>query len=408
MRVEDRLRQGLEANATSFVPDGEWRLAQVRRRRRRRRSTTVLAAGLAAAVVLGSALVAGRGELLPGPAHPSPAAGEPSVLAGDGPVVPDGTWHRVATEAEAAALGVPRRDVVRHLGDDGRLPLALTVVGDTWAITTTSDAGAVEVGDLGHATYDEQGRLVTTSASSGCPGCEAVLAWRVEGDDLVVKAADGLDAVERLMTEGRWRDREPLVSTTVTAGGCSSTRGRPAGEEDTMDRNLYRNIVVALAALAALATGCSDDGDQDAAASPEGEAEPAGGTSPPRVDEAGWDRETTEARARELGLSQRTIDRYVGKDGVLPLGMKLQQQTYILYVVDDDDEARPYDLGGYSYDDEGRLLLSSSSGGCDDCATVLTWEQDGKWLVVDEVEGRGTTPLDRFVWEGEWWEGYDG
>lgn len=408
MPVEDRLRQGLEVNATSFVPDGEWRLAQVRRRRRRR-SAAVLAAGTAAVVVLGSALVAGRGELPgTGPAHPSPAAGNPTGLAGEGPVVPDGTWHRVVTATGAEALGVGSRDALRLLGDDGRLPLALTVLGGAWAITTTSDDGAVEVGDLGHATYDDQGRLVTTSASTGCPGCEAVLGWRVEGDDLVLEAADGLDAVERLITEGRWQDREPLVSTALPAGGCSSTRGRTAGEEGTMDRNLDRNTVVALAALAALATGCSDDADRDASAAPDGQAELASGSEPPRIDEAGWDRETTADRARELGLSRRTIARYVGADGVLPLGMKLQQQTYILYVVDDDDEARPYDMGGYSYDGEGRLVLSSSSGGCDDCATVLAWEQDGKWLVVEEVEGRGTTPLDRFVWEGEWWEGYDG
>lgn len=397
MRVEDRLRQGLEANATSFVPDGEWRLAQVRRRRRRR-STVVLAAGTAAAVVLGSALVAGRGELMPGPAHPSPAAGGASVLAGDGPVVPDGTWQRVVTEAGAAALGIPRRDVVRHLGDDGRLPLALTVLGDTWAITTTSDAGAVEVGDLGHSTYDEQGRLLTTSASSACPGCEAVLAWRVVGDDLVLEPAGGLGAVERLMTEGRWQGRELLPSTVVAAGGCYSTRDRTTGEEDTMDRN----TVVALTALAALATGCSDDADRDATASPEGPTGQATEASAERVAEGGWERETTEDRARALGLSPRTISRYVGEDGVLPLGMKLQMQTYAIYVVDDDGEPRTYDLGSYSYDDEGRLELTSSSTTCADCTTTLGWEQDGPRLTVHEVSGRGTTSLDRLVWEGAW------
>jgi hypothetical protein len=403
MPVEDRLRRGLEANATSYVPEGVWRLAQVRRRRRRR-SVTVLAAGTAAAVVLGSALVAGRGDL-PGtaPAHPSPA-GDPSALAEDGRVVPDGTWHRVITGSEVEALGVESRETVRHLGEDGRLPLALTVVGGTWAITITGDDGTVEVGDLGHATYDDQGRLVTSSASTGCPGCEAVLGWRVEGDDLVLEAADGLDAVERHVTEGRWRDRQPLASPALPAGGCSSTRGRTTGEEETMDRN----TVVALGALAALAAGCSDDADRDATAAPEGQAELAGGSSPPRVVESGWDRETTEARARELGVSPRTIARYVGEDGVLPIGMTLQMQTYATYVVDDDGVVRVYDLGSYSYDDEDRLLLSSSSAGCDDCATVLSWEQDGKWLVVDEVAGRATTPMDRLVWEGEWWEGDDG
>lgn len=398
MRVEDRLRRGLEANATAFVPEGEWRLAQVRRRRRRR-STVVLAAGtVAAAVVLGSALVAGRGELMPGPAHPSPAAGDASVLAGDGSALPDGTWQRMVTETEAAALGVPRRDVLRHLGDDGRLPLALTVVGDIWAITTTSDAGTVEVGDLGRSTYDDQGRLLTTSASSECPGCEAAVAWRVDGDDLVLEPAGGLGAVARLMIEGRWRGRELLPSTVVAAGGCSSTRDWTTGEEDTMDRN----TVVALAALAALATGCSDDADRDATASPEGPTEQANEKPAERVAEGGWEREVTEDRARSLGLSPRTIARYVGEDGVLPLGMKLQMQTYAVYVVDDDGVPRTYDLGSYSYDDEGRLVLTSSSTTCADCTTTLGWQQDDRRLTVDEAAGPGTTSLDRLVWEGTW------
>ncbi len=137
MRVEDRLRRGLEANATAFVPDGEWRLRVVRRRHRRR-SMVVLAAGSAAALVLGSGLLAARGGglvVLPGPA---PVAVDPPVRTYDGPVVPDGTWYRVAGEAEAAALGVAPRDV---RDPRGGVPVALTVLGATWAITTTTDAG---------------------------------------------------------------------------------------------------------------------------------------------------------------------------------------------------------------------------------------------------------------------------
>ena len=401
MRVEDRLRQGLEANATSFVPDGEWRLAQVRRRRRRR-SMTVLAATGAAAVVLGSALVAGHGggpALLPGPVHPSPGAGDASARAYDGSVVPDGTWHRVATEAEAELLGVAHRDVLHRAGDDGRLPLALTVLGDTWAITTTSDTGAVEVGDLGRATYDAGGRLVTTSASTGCPGCETVLTWRVEGDDLVLEAAvDDRGAVDRWVTDGRWRDREPLASTAAAPGDCSSMRDRTTGEEDTMDRN----TVVALAAIAALATGCSDDADQDATASPEGPTEQASDASADQVVEGGWERETTEDRARALGLSPGAISRYVGEDGVLPLGLKLQMQTYAVYVLDDAGEPRTYDLGTYSYDGEGHLVLTSSSTTCADCTTTLGWQQTDHRLTIDEVSGAGTTPVDRLVWQGAW------
>lgn len=408
MHVEDRLRRGLQANATSFVPEGEWRLVEVHRRRRHR-AVTVLVAACAAAAVLVVGLLGGRGSelrMLPGPAQPSPDAGEVS-RGDDGTGLPDATWFRVATEARAASLGVPGAAIARHLGADGRLPLALTVVDGTWAITRTGDTGQVEVGDLGTSTYDGRGDLVTTSESAGCPGCRAVLRWRLAGDDLVLTSADGrLDPVARLVTEGTWHHRRDLASTAAPAGGCSSVRDRATTEEDTMDRN----TVVALAALAALSTGCTDEADPAAPSDPasaDGSAEQADDPSGDRVVEAGWNRQTTASRARELGLSPRTVSRYVGEDGVLPMGMKLQQQTYALWVVDDTGEVRPYDLGAYTYDDQGRLVLSSSSG-CAGCRTVLAWEQDGRRLVLSGATGRGTTPVDRFVWEGEWAEGNDG
>ncbi len=369
MRVEDRLRRGLEANATAFVPDGEWRLRVVRRRHRRR-SMVVLAAGSAAALVLGSGLLAARGGglvVLPGPA---PAAVDPPVRTYDGPVVPDGTWYRLAGEAEAAALGVAPRDVADRRGG---VPVALTVLGATWAITTTTDAG-VEVGDYGHATYDGEGHLVTSSASTRCPRCETVLTWRVEGDDLVLEpAGEGSGAAGTPAAEGRWRDRDPVASTPAGAGGCSSTKGAPTPQEEIMDRN----TVVALSVLVTLAAGCSDD-SQGAATPEDAPTERAGDAPPARVVEAGWERQTTEDRAQALGLPARTIARYVGEDGVLPLGLKLQQQTYAIYVVDDAGEPSTFDLGSYAYDDEGRLVLTSSSTSCSDCDTAVAWQQDGR------------------------------
>jgi hypothetical protein len=401
MRVEDRLRRGLEANATAFVPEGEWRLAEVHRRRRQR-TVTVLVAACAAAAVLAVGLLGGRGSqlrMLPGPAHPSPDRTEVSRDGWAGPRLPDATWFRVAAEARAAALGVPERAMAEHLGEDGRLPLALTVLDGTWAITITGDTGEVEVDDFGTAAYDEDGDLVMTSASSGCPGCRAVLRWREAGHDLVIGSADErLGPVERLVTEGTWRHRQDLVSTAASAGDCSSTRADPAREEDTMDKN----TVVALSVLATLTAACSDDTDRDATASAEPPETQSTESSGDRVVESGWERETTEDQARDLGLSQRTISRYVGADGVLPLGMKLDQQTYAIYVIDDAGEPRTYDLGSYSYDDEGRLVLTTSSTGCADCATTLGWQQDGDRLMIDEVSGPGTSPLDRLVWHGAW------
>ena len=166
-----------------------------------------------------------------------------------------------------------------------------------------------------------------------------------------------------------------------------------------------KETAVALAVLVTLVAACSDDSD-GATTPAEAPVEQApvevSDASGDRVGEGGWEREATEDRARALGLSPRTIARYVGEDGVLPLGMKLQMQTYAIYVVDDDGEPRTYDLGSYSYDDEGRLVLTSSSTTCDDCTTTLGWQQDGDRLTIDEVSGRGTTPLVRLVWQCTW------
>jgi hypothetical protein len=399
MRVEDRLRRGLEANATAFVADGEWRLRVVHRRHRRR-SMVVLAAGCAAVLVLGSGLLAARGGglvVLPGPA---PAAVDPPVRAYDGPVVPDGTWYRVVGEAGAAALGVTPRDVPDPRGG---VPVALTVLGATWAITTTTDAG-VEVGDYGHATYDGEGHLVTSSASTRCPRCETVLTWRVEGDDLVLEpAGEGPGPAGTPAAEGRWRDRDPVASTPTGADGCSSTKGSPTPQEEIMDRN----TVVALSVLATLAAGCSDD-SQGAATPEDAPTERAGDAPPARVVEAGWERRTTEDRAQALGLPARTIARYVGEDGVLPLGLRLQQQTYAIYVVDDAGEPSTFDLGSYAYDDDGRLVLTSSSTSCSDCDTAVAWQQDGSRLVIHGVTGGRVTALDRLVWEGDWTDPTEG
>lgn len=416
MRVEDRLRRGLEANATSFVPDPEWRLAEVHRRRRHR-AVTVLVAACAAAAVLAVGLLGGRGSqlrMLPGPAQPSPDTTEVSGDDWAGPRLPDATWFRVATETRAAALGVPERAVAEHLGEDGRLPLALTVVDGTWAITVTGDTGEVEVGDFGTAAYDDDGDLVTTSASSGCSACRAVLQWREAGDDLVMGSTDErLGPVERLVTEGTWHHRQDLVSTAAGAGDCPSMRARAPDEEDSMIDHLDKNSVVALAVLGTLLTACSDDsGEGSAAPSASESAAPNASESDPavaattaaphRLLESGWLRKTDAARAARLGIPRRTVERYVGEDGVLPLGFKLEQQTYAIYVIDDQDQGHMHDVGSYEYDSDGRLVLNSSGPTCDGCVTRLAWSEDGDRLVVDRASGGSATPVERWLWEGEW------
>jgi hypothetical protein len=154
--------------------------------------------------------------------------------------------------------------------------------------------------------------------------------------------------------------------------------------------------------LVTLAAGCSEDQGGHPSASADPPAQATSGASPAKAVEGGWVREATEDRARELGVPTRTIARYVGNDGVLPVGFMLRQQTYAIYVIDDAGKPSLYDIGGYYYDEQGRLALSSSSTRCSDCDTALGWRQDGPNMVIDEVSGPRATPLDRLVWEGAW------
>jgi hypothetical protein len=256
MPVEDRLRQGLEANATSFSPHGEWRLERVHLRRRRR--TRAVAGSVAAAtVVLGAVLV------------------------------------------------------------------------------------------------------------------QAVPSW----------------------SPG---------STAPAAGDCSSVEGHTAPEEDTMDKR----TIVAAAAVAALASACDPAGGAGRTAPP-GDSSPspsASSTSDALVPaRGGFGREVTVDQGVALGLPRRTVERLVGDDGVLPLGLRFQQGIFTLWVNDDDFEPTAHDFGTYAVEPGGRLVLTSTSDRCPGCTTTLSWQWDGAdAVVVDSVERETAGRMARYLWEGRW------
>lgn len=213
MPVDDRLRGGLEAAALEFVPEAERRLAAVHRRHRRRMAGT--AAGVAAAVALVVVAVGGTIGSRDDSRAPDPA-GTPTTTSSTAPewtgdVIPDSTWTRIASSAEARRLGLGRDAIVSALGTDGRIPLTLRIEDRSWSQSGVySPGGPAEVGDFGTLEYDAQGRLVTTSDSPGCPGCRATVRWRITDDRLVLAlvpgSADGpVDPIARLMVEGTWQ-----------------------------------------------------------------------------------------------------------------------------------------------------------------------------------------------------------
>ena len=253
MPVEDRLRQGLEANATSFSPRGESRLAQVHRRRRRHNGAVAASLGVAATLL--AAVVV---QVVPGwsPGSTPPAADDCSPLRGQpapeedsmdkrtiaaaatvaalasacnpaggtsrnptGDTSPGsssatsrdrlperGGWLRDVTAKQGRALGVPARTVRRLAGEDGVLPLGFKLQQGSFTIWTNDDAGEATAWDFGTYSYASGHRLVFTTISDRCPSCRTTLDWRTVDDDVVFDQVDRTRAgsLARWLWQGRW------------------------------------------------------------------------------------------------------------------------------------------------------------------------------------------------------------
>jgi hypothetical protein len=257
MPVEDRLRQGLEANASSFTPRGEWRLAQVHRQRRRHNGAVAASLGVAAAVLAAVVLqvVSGwssgstppaAGDCSPVRGHTAPeedlmdkrtiaaavtvaalasacdpAGGASRGLRGDPeqgsssttvPTLPaSGGWVREVTARRGRALGVPARTVRRLSGDDGLLQLGFKLQQGTFTIWTNDDDGTATAWDYGRYTFKRGHALVLTTVSDTCPSCITRISWHTIGSDAVFDSVDRTryDALADWLWQGRWDYQAP-------------------------------------------------------------------------------------------------------------------------------------------------------------------------------------------------------
>jgi hypothetical protein len=207
MPVDDRLRRGLESNARAFVPEGEWRLAQVHRRHRKRIGILATPAALvviATAGIVGHLLWGSGPSRAPEPAQ-SPSQATTSTAVSPGTRIPDSGWRKVVTEEQLVRAGADRQFLAENVRPSGRLPTILSFIG-----TVYSQSGrfpvAWTVGDAGTVSYDPDGRLVLTSTSPECRGCVATLSWEIVGDRLRLSDFQGtpVDPIAEVMLEGVW------------------------------------------------------------------------------------------------------------------------------------------------------------------------------------------------------------
>lgn len=144
-------------------------------------------------------------------ATPSSGSATTPTMEWTGKTIPDGTYLRTATMADARKLGLSRDGAAGILGRDGEVRLELRVVGDNFSQFGDDGDGPLAQGDGGTATYDEGGNWVTTSNSPGCPGCVATLEWSLEGDRLTLRTVETTEVgdpvdllISRLVYEGTW------------------------------------------------------------------------------------------------------------------------------------------------------------------------------------------------------------
>ena len=94
---------------------------------------------------------------------------------------PDGTYSRVVVREDAIAAGFDPELVDKYLEADGELPMAYKVAGDRWTHFVTNDSGIAETGDIGTASYDDEGHWVTVGEARGArvrPGVGVVAGRR--------------------------------------------------------------------------------------------------------------------------------------------------------------------------------------------------------------------------------------
>jgi hypothetical protein len=139
-----------------------------------------------------------------------PASSPTSASASSAATIPDGTYAKSVTVADAKAVGITDEEFLsNNFGADGKTTLSYKFGADRWTEFVTPGGGAPEPGDGGPLTYDEQGHAVLTSESDGCGACIYVYDWQFDGNAVTLtivghESSDGPEdlALVRFVTAG--------------------------------------------------------------------------------------------------------------------------------------------------------------------------------------------------------------
>jgi hypothetical protein len=129
----------------------------------------------------------------------SPAISTPTEASYDGPTIPDGTYEKLLSPKEAAAL--IGEDRARELWPkSGSLHQVYKFAGTSWTELNADGEAPLQKGSDGTLSYDEAGRLVLHEPCCG----DTAITWTVDGDTLTMKTEGGDDPMDRVMRDGTY------------------------------------------------------------------------------------------------------------------------------------------------------------------------------------------------------------
>ena len=120
----------------------------------------------------------------------------------------------------------------------------------------------------------------------------------------------------------------------------------------------------------------------------------------PEIPPSNWRKVVTREQLVAAGADRAFLAENIGSADRLPLLLGLSGDVF--------SQSGRYpggwsvgDAGRVSYDDAGRLVLTSSSPGCTGCVSILDWRLEGGELHLSDAGGT-LDPIDRVFYLGTW------
>ena len=153
-----------------------------------------------------------------------------------------------------------------------------------------------------------------------------------------------------------------------------------------------RAAVSALAAVAvaAVLSGCTGSaGAAPAARSTSVASSPTAAAPTHRIPDGAYSTVVTRQEELAKGFARPFVDSMIGKDGRIPVTIKLTGASWSIFDVLDDGTVDHGDQGVVRYTPSGDLVLDSTSVGCPHCVVTYRWHLTGNELTLVVVSLTG-------------------